>query len=518
MSHVLAIDAGTGSVRAALFTVEGRFVAVASRPWEHDPEPGVPGSMGFATERNHALVLETVREVLATSGIGGSAVQAVSASAMREGLVVLDAAGRELWACANVDSRADVEVVDLQARTGLLEEVYRRSGQTFALAAQPRLLWLARHRPDLYERAARVVMLSEWVLHRLGAEPVMEPSNGSTSGMLALATRSADPELATLCGLRGDLVPDVVEPGTAVGKLSDSAAEATGLAAGIPLAVGGGDAQLAALGLGQTEPGQVLLTGGTFWQLNVNIGEPLTHPDLAVRVNGAAVPGLWQAEAIAFHPGTAVRWFRDTFAAPEVATAREGGRNPLDVLTEAAARVPVGADGVIPIFSDVMDYRHWRHAAPSFLNLSLDGGPRLRAAMFRSLLENAAVVSAANLDLVSSFAPVAPDAPVVFAGGAAASPVWSQIVADALGRSLRVPKVTEATAQGTAACAATAAGALGTPADAAAWVTWEREVTPDPERHERYREVRARWETAYTPQRELARRGVTTPMWHAPGS
>jgi autoinducer 2 (AI-2) kinase len=517
VSHVLAVDAGTGSVRAVLFTVDGELVGAASRPWVHDPEPGVPGSMGFASERNEGLLVECVREVLAATGTPGEAVRAVSASAMREGVVVVDRAGTEVWACANVDSRADAEVVELQARAGLLEEVYRRSGQTFALAAQPRLLWLARHRPDLYERAHRVMMLSEWVLHRLGADPVMEPSNGSTSGMLDLASRDADPELATLCGLRDDLLPPVHEPGTVVGTLSRRAAEATGLRPGTVLALGGGDAQLAALGLGLTRPGEVLLTGGTFWQLNVNIGSPATHPDLSVRVNAAAVPGLWQAEAIAFHHGTAVRWFRDTFAAEEVAAARAAGRNPLDVLTEAAARVPIGSRGVIPIFSDVMSYRHWTHAAPSFLDLDLQGGPALRAAMFRSLLENAAIVSAANLDLVASFAPLAGDS-VVFAGGAASSPVWSQIVADVLGRPLRVPAVTEATAQGTAACAAAAVGALGSPAEAGAWVRWDREVEPDAARTEQYGDVRHRWETAYAAQRGLAHAGVTTPMWHAPGS
>jgi len=518
MSHVLAIDAGTGSVRAVLFTLDGQLVGAAARPWVHDPEPGVPGSMTFATDRNHGLLVECIREVLATTGTPGSAVRAVSASAMREGIVVLDAAGHEVWACANVDSRSEDEVVELQSRPGLLEEVYRRSGQTFALAAQPRLLWLARHRPELYERAHRVVMLSEWVLHRLGAEPAMEPSNGSTSGMVALATRDADPELASMCGLRDDLLPAVQEPGTTVGRLSRLAAQATGLSEGIALALGGGDAQLAALGLGLSQPGQVLLTGGTFWQLNVNIGAPLTHQDLAVRVNAACVPGLWQAEAIAFHPGTAVRWFRDTFAAPEVAAARAAGRNPLDVLTEAAAEVPIGSRGVIPIFSDVMNYRRWTHAAPSFLDLGLDGGPGLRAAMFRSLLENAAIVTMANLELVSSFAPVDDSAPVVFAQGAASSAVWSQIVADVLDRPLRIPAVTEASAQGAAACAAAAVGALDGPADGAAWVRWEREVTPDAAAHEQYIDVRRRWEAAYAVQRDLMRAGVTTPMWHAPGS
>jgi autoinducer-2 kinase len=310
----------------------------------------------------------------------------------------------------------------------------------------------------------------------------------------------------------------VVEPGSVVGALSPEAAEETGLRAGTPLVVGGGDAQIAALGLAQTEPGQVLLTAGTFWQLNVNLGSPTVHPDMAVRINAAAVESLWQAEAITFHPGTAVRWFRDTFARVEVERAEAEGRNPLDVLTQAAATVPIGSDGIISIFSDAMDYRHWTHAAPSFLNLSLDGGDRLRAAMFRSLLENAAVVTAENLDRIAAFTTVDPAAPVVFAGGAASSAVWSQIVADLFGRTLLVPTVTEATALGAAACAASGGAELGSPADVAGrWMSWRGEVRPNWTAHEQYLPVRERWRTAYAAQRELSRTGVTEPMWQAPG-
>ena len=179
--------------------------------------------------------------------------------------------------------------------------------------------------------------------------------------------------------------------------------------------------------MGLTEPGEATIVAGTFWQQFVNLPTPEADPDMRVRVNAAAIPNLWQAEAIAFHAGTAIRWFRDTFAQEETETARKDGRDPLDVLTEAAAEIPIGSDGVIPIFSDVMNYRQWRHAAPSFLNLSLDGGPRVRAAMFRSLLENAAIVAALNLEMVESFSGTRADV-VVFAGGSAKSEMWTQIV------------------------------------------------------------------------------------------
>ena len=516
--HVLAIDAGTGSVRACIFDLRGTPMAIAQRGWEHDPEPGVPGSMGFATERNWALIVEVVREALATAGLGGDDVAAVSATSMREAIVLLDDEGREVWACANVDARAEAEVRELAADPGLERRIYRATGQTFALAAGPRLRWLQSHRPELAERASTVLMLSEWVLYRLSGERVMEPSNGSTSGLVSLASRAGDPELLRWCGLRDDLLPRTEEPGTVVGAVTAEAAAETGLARGTRVVLGGGDAQLAALGLALTEPGEAAIVAGTFWQQFVNLPTPEPDPEMRVRVNAAAIPGLWQAEAIAFHCGTAVRWFRDTFAAEERQLARETGRDPLEVLTEAAAEIPIGSDGVIPIFSDVMNYRQWKHAAPSFLNLSLHGGARLRAAMFRSLLENAAIVAALNLEMVEAFSGTRADA-VVFAGGSAKSGMWAQIVADVLGRTVRIPAVTEATAQGAAACAAAGAGAFATPAEAArAWVAWERVIEPRAEAHRAYADVRERWVAAYAAQRELMNSGVTTPMWRAPGT
>jgi len=518
MKYLLVIDAGTGSVRAALFDLNGALVSIAQRSWEHDPEPGVPGSMSFAVERNWALIVEIITEVMDKANIRGEAVLAVSCSSMREGIVLLDGAGQEIWACANVDARAEQEVRELAAKPGLEEKIYGITGQTFALAAGPRLLWLKNHRPETYDRVETVLMLSEWVLFRLCGMRVMEPTNGSTSGFLSLATRQGDPELLRLCGLRDDVLPQTLEPGTPIGTVTSAVATQTGLATNTLVVLGGGDAQLAALSMGLTKPGQAVIVGGTFWQQLVNLPAPKVDPQMRVRVNAAGSPDLWQAEAIAFHMGTAIRWFRDVFAYQEVEQARATGRDPLDLLTAAAAAIPIGADGVIPIFSDVMNYRRWRHAAPSFLNLNLDGGPRQRIAMFRSLLENAAIVATMNLELVEDFSGTrAPE--IVFAGGSAKSEMWTQLVADVLGRPVRVPRVTEAAAQGAAACAAAGVGVFETPSTAAnAWIAWEREVAPRMDSHEAYQDVKRRWVAAYAPQLELMDEGITVSLWRAPGS
>ncbi len=517
MRHILALDAGTGSGRAVLFGEEGRQLAAASREWQHHPEPGVPGSMNFARDENWALLVDAIREVLAA--VPGARVAAISTTSMREGIALYDQDGEELWACANVDARAVAEVRALRARDpGLERWAYLRSGQTFALGAAPRLLWLKNHRPELYARAARMAMLSDWVATRLGAPVAVDPTNGGTTGLFNLATRTWDPELGARLGVKPELLSaPVFEGGTVYGEVGPEAARATGLAPGTPIVMGGGDAQLGTLGVGASAPGEAAILGGSFWQQEVNLDRPLADPSGRLRINFAADPGLWQAEAIVFFPGIAVRWFRDAFAPDLVKEARARGEDPYVLLEALAETVPPGAHGIIPILSDAMNYLHWRHAAPSFLNFPLDPEKAHRGAFFRALEENAAIVTRANLEAIAELTGRFPER-AVFAGGAAKGRLWPQIVADVLGIPLRIPVVKEATALGAAALAAAGVGIFPSPAEAIrAWVRFEREVEPRPENRAVYEEAYRRWREAYPVQLELADRGVTTSMWRAPG-
>ncbi|MGV8611131.1 FGGY family carbohydrate kinase, partial [Pseudomonas aeruginosa] len=98
---------------------------------------------------------------------------------MREGIVLYDRDGEAIWACANVDARASREVAELKEihDDRFESEVYGVSGQTLALSAMPRLLWLAHHRPDIYRSAATITMISDWLAAKLSGELAVDPSN-----------------------------------------------------------------------------------------------------------------------------------------------------------------------------------------------------------------------------------------------------------------------------------------------------------------------------------------------------
>lgn len=515
---LLAIDAGTGSGRAVIFDLEGNQLAVGQEEWIHRSDPRYPASMDFEMDQNWSLLCRCIKKALKESGRHNSSIKAISATSMREGIILYDENKTELWGCANVDARATQEVKDLKAEyPGLEENIYAQTGETFALGALPRLQWVKRHAPEVYERTQHISMISDWVLAKLSGEIVSDPSNAGTTGIFSLQNRQWAPDIAKSVGLHDHIFPTTAETGVQIGTVTQRAADETGLFPGTPVIMGGGDVQMGCVGLGSVRPGQMAVLGGTFWQTEVNMDKPLTDPTMRIRVNPHSVPGIWQAEAIAFFCGLVMRWFRDAFCQEEIRIAAERGIDAYTLLENSARDVPAGSNGILPVFSDAMNYGSWYHAAPSLLNLNLDPAICSKAAIFRALQENAAIVTAANIERINEFSGINPDV-LVFGAGASKGPLWCQILADVTGKRVKVPVVKEATALGAAIAAGVGVGIYDDiPTAADALVRWEAEYTPDAGQQAIYDDVKIRWKKAYAAQRALVDAGVTEPLWKAPG-
>jgi len=518
-NYYLAIDAGTGSGRAVVFDDRGAQLGVGQKEWSHLREEGVPGSMAFDCAANWSSLCECIAKALQQAGLEARAISAVSSTSMREAIVLYDADGQELWACANVDGRAADQVAALKLRdAGLERRFYEKSGQTFALGAWPRLEWVRQNRPNLWNRVAKISMINDWIAYRLSGEITTEPSNAGTTGLMDLTSRDWSDALISAADLPRNIFPPVVGCGEIIGTLTKKAAHETGLAENTKIVAGGGDVQLGSIGIGVTDPGRAAIFGGTFWQQVVNLPNARTDPEMKVRINPHAVGNMAQAECISFFVGLTMRWFRDTFGQAQVLEAAKRGIDPYQVLEEAAARVPAGANGLIPIFSDAMNFGAWYHAAPSFLNMSIEPGHTTTGSLFRALQENAAIVSAENLQRVIGFSETDISGPVTFAGGASKGDLWAQILADVLQREVAIPTVREATALGCAAAAAVGARQFTNLDEAgSAFARTETIIRPDSSKQGIYADAAEKWRAAYAKQRELVDEGITNAMWKAPG-
>ncbi|MEA3227761.1 MAG: autoinducer-2 kinase [Campylobacterota bacterium] len=519
MKHLLAIDAGTGSIRSVVFDTEGNQVGLSQTEWSHLEEEGVPNSMNFDFEKNWGLVVACIKNSLKDAKIKAEDILGVSATSMREGIVLYDKFGKELWAVANVDARADKEVKYLKENfEGIEEEFYLESGQTFALGALPRLLWVKKNRPKIYEKVAKVSMIGDWILAKLSGIIATDPSNGGTTGIFSLAKRNWASEMATRVGIKDNIFPPCLEVGTVIGNVTLEASNETGLTQDTQVVMGGGDVGLGSLGLGVVEDEQCAILGGSFWQQVVNIPSMIEPPEsMQIRVNPHVINRMSQAEGITFFSGLVMRWFRDAFCEDEKREAKERGIDVYEVLEEKASAIPVGSYGIMPTFSDSMKYGKWYHCAPSFLNLSLNPNECNKASMFRSLEENACIVSSINLDKISEFTGVKVEE-IVFAGGASKGALWSQILADVTGCRVKIPKVTEATALGTAMAVCVGCGIYKNLTEASKeLVVWDKTYEPNMENKKLYDAIKVKWIEAYNAQLELVDKGVTESMWKAPG-
>jgi autoinducer-2 kinase len=512
---LLAIDAGTGSCRAVAFDVNGMQIGLAQREWTHPVHPGVPGSQVFRTEENWALICACIREVLAATGAG--AVSAVSSTSMREGMVLYDRRGNELWACPNVDSRAVEEAEEL-VRSGSAEEIYRQPGDWVSITAPARFRWLARHEPETFSAIAHVGMLGDWILKRLCGEFVTDPSLGSSSGMFDLAARTWSAHVLELLGLERSLFPPVHEPGTVVGAVTREAAAATGLGAGTPCVVGGADTQLGLIGIGVVDPGRFTVVGGSFWQQTVVLDRPSIDPEARLRTLCHAAPGRWMMEGIGFYSGLTLRWFRDAFCGRDKELAADRGIDVYDLLEEEAAEAPPGANGVLGIFSNLMEAKRWVHASPSFLQFDLmQAEASGKKECVRAIEESAAYISRGHLEIAQNVSGRVLDE-VVFTGGAAKGTLWPRILADVLDVPVLVPKVKESTALGAAICAGVGAGLYPSLAEGSRLARFEATVEPDPVAVAQYRPLYTQWRGVYDRMLELSEEGLLRPLWRAAGA
>ncbi len=519
MPKLMTIDAGTGSVRAVIFDELGNQLGVGQEEWYHLYEEGIQDSMSFDFKTNWGLICRCIKKAILDAKIEGNDIKAITASSMREGIVLYDKFGHELWGVANVDARAFKEVRELKEKFPQIEEkFYQESGQSFALGALPRLLWVKNNEPEIYEKIAKISMISDWILAKLSDIIATEPSNAGTTGIFNLSSRDWAKQQAKEVGLIDDIFPQVYEPSEIIGKVTTRASGQSGLSEDTIVVMGGGDVQLGSIGLGVVNEGDVAILGGSFWQQVVNISSSTLPPqDMSIRVNPHVINGLSQAEGITFFSGLIMRWFRDAFCDMEKIEAQKKGIDVYTLLEEKAKDIPVGSYGIMPIFSDIMKYSKWYHASPSFINLSIDSEICNRASMFRSLEENACIVSSINLENISKFSGFDSDT-ITFASGASKGALWSQILADVTGKRVKIPIVKEATSLGGAMLAGVAMGIYSSIEEASAnIVQWEKELEPNMENYQKYGDIKDKWQEVYKAQLELVDRGLTNSMWKAPG-
>jgi xylulokinase len=168
-----------------------------------------------------------------------------------------------------------------------------------------------------------------------------------------------------------------------------------------------------------------------------------------------AVPGMWHLMGVMLSAAGSFRWYRDTLGDLELAQAEETGRDAYDLLTEAAAEVPPGCEGLLflPYLTGERTPYPDPNARGVFFGLTLRHG---KAHLTRAVLEGVTYGLRDSLELMRALG-LSIDQ-VRASGGGARSPLWRQMLADVFDAEIVTVKVTEGAAYGAALLAGVGAG------------------------------------------------------------
>ena len=469
MSYVIGVDGGTESIRAFVFDLDGHIVASEATAYGTEfPQPS------WAEQNPHdwwSAMGQSVRGAVSKSGVALADIIAMSVDTTCCSVVALDAEGTPLRPCMIwMDVRSASEA-DAAAATkdAALRINGAGAGPVSAEWMIPKALWMKRHQPDIYNRAAMVGEYQDYINLKLTGEWVGSLGNSCIrwhyqtrhGGVPKSLLKALD-----LADLEGKWPQRMLAPGTPIGPLTVQAAAHIGLKPGTLVVQGGSDAFIGVIGLGVTEPGEMaLITGSSHLHIGVAAGE--AH---RAGVWGTYMDGVYPGKAIIeggqTSTGSVIAWFKRHFAE----------HTSFAALNEGAAKIAPGAEGLLVLDHFQGNRTPYTDALSrgAITGLTLKHTP---AHVFRAIIEG---ICLGTRLIIDNFGDAFRPKRIVLAGGASKSPLWLKIHADTIGAPIELTEVADAPALGCAILAAHGAGRFATIEDGcAAMVRRKSAIEPD---------------------------------------
>ncbi len=430
MKKFIGIDIGTTSLKAAVFDEKGKRLGLKAVDYTLDTDAST-GFIEFPAERYFEMCVKVIADLENECG----KIDALSIDTQGETLILTDEEGVPLCpAIVWLDNRAVKEAEQIAKDFGH-KLVYDVTGQPEITATWPasKLLWVKNNRPDVFGKLRKIFLLEDWILYRLTGSFVTEPTIQSSTIYYDIHNMKWWKDMLDYIGISEDMLPEVVKSAKEVGKYKD-----------ITVVSGALDQIAGAIGVGVTDESIISEMTGTIMAICVMKDTPPPYrADSVVPCHLHAIEGkycmlLWSSTA-----GMALKWFRQQFA--EELSFRQ--------LDEIAEKVPAGCDGMtmLPYFCGSVIPYYNPEATATFSGVTLS---HTKAHFARSIMESIAFVLRSNLE----YAQVEKDSELRITGGAASSPLWSQMKADVTGRNLHTVAEAETACLGTAILAMVGVG------------------------------------------------------------
>jgi len=477
--YSLGIDLGTNSVKSLILKLDnGDILGIAQKGYGY--------IIGTSAEQDRdyvlKMVVESIRQVIADTGINAEQIRCVGLSGQMHGTVLYNRSGEPI---SNIitweDDRCDKAFLDEITEIG--GEEIEKSGCGIATGFMgPTVYHISRHSNI---EIGHVLLPTDWIRQELTDDKTFttDHSNGSSAGFFDTQKRDWNYHLISKLGLRESIFPKVATTTTFDGGISKQIAEVTGLNIGTPVTVGGGDQPLSMIGSGVSDlSGGFILNIGTGSQVS-KAGEnylkkedtiAFCFPERGYSLLGAALSG-----------GASLNWWR---------TIAEGcvsmyGLNPTEIsvfkeMSRVTSEVSPGADGLafIPYLSGT---RAKPNLKASFIGLTRHHGfAHLTRAIMEGVIFELYYFYEKLMDQ-SNY-----DVPLIGAGGGFSSELWTQISADVFDKEVKLTVCQEQAALGAALTAGVGLGYYTDMKQACKMVRYKpKTISSKKENAEKYKEI-----------------------------
>ncbi|NQT61163.1 MAG: hypothetical protein HQ557_19525 [Bacteroidetes bacterium] len=425
---ILAYDIGTTAIKGALLSETGEFIKLSSRNLEM-VKKGTSGHYEADTDQWKLAFREISQELIAESGSTGL-IRAAVISGNGPTLVPVAENGEFLKPVMSwMDRRGIAETARIQEVAG------RYIDTTFYL---PKALWIAQHKPSVYEKTKYFLSCPESMTFWLTGEAVtILPGSHFLQYFW-------DDDLLGKVNLDSDKFPDFIKPGQIAGKVSSAGSAASGLPNGLPVIAAGPDFVVSLLGTGAVYPGRACDRAGTSEGINLCTEKRISDPRLMWY--GHVVEPWYNISGIISTSGRAFDWVKDIVGAASI---------PYSELDAEAAMAQPGASKLLflPYLTGERAPLWNPDARGAFIGLGLNHG---RNEMVRAVLESIGFAMRDVIEVISENGAHIDDLRIT--GGPSKSGLWNQIKADITGKNILAPKSTESELLGDLALALCALG------------------------------------------------------------
>ncbi len=484
--QILAIDCGTQSVRALLFSPTGHLVAKQRIPIE----PYYSTAPGLAEQRPELFweaLCQACQGLWQQPNVQKERIAAVALTTQRSTVIALDEQSKPLRpAIVWLDQRRTEGLPQIGGLWGLAFAIAGATETVAHLQADVEANWIRVYEPEVWNKIRHYLLLSGYLTYRLVGHFV--DSVGCQVGYLPFDYKRQDWSKPwdwkwQAAPIPRQWLPELVKPASLLGTITSQASWDSGIPTGLPLIAAAADKACEVLGAGALESHIGCLSYGTTATINTTHQRYIEIVPL-IPPYPAAVPGMYTLELQIYRGYWMVSWFKQEFGLREQQLAEQRGVEPETLFDELVNAVPPGSEGLVlqPYWSPGL-----RHPGPEARGAIIGfGDVHTRAHIYRSILEGLAYALRDGAELTSQRSGI-PIRELRVAGGGSQSNAAMQLTADIFGLPVSRPHLFEASGLGAAIDAAVGIGFYADFPSAVKAMTRLRDTfEPDTQKHRIY--------------------------------